>query len=47
MQAIKNTGSEPERFSGTKRNIYAVVGVAKSLFHWGFIPVVIYLGKNY
>ena len=30
----------------TKKRLGAVVGVGKTLFHWGFIPTVLYLGKK-
>ena len=30
--------------SKTKKMIKSVFGVTKPLFHWGFIPFVIYLG---
>ena len=46
MQAIKGPQKEePDIFSGVKQRMYSVVGLGKFLFHWGFIPTVIYLGK--
>lgn len=45
MQAIQGPGSELDRFADVKNRIYSVAGVAKFLFHWGFIPTVIYLGE--
>lgn len=30
----------------TKRRLNSVVNVGKTIFHWGFIPTVLYLGKD-
>ena len=30
----------------TKRKLTAVVNVGKTIFHWSFIPTVLYLGKS-
>ena len=37
---------ESTKSSGIQDRIYDVVGGAQFLFHWGFLPAVIYLGKK-
>ena len=49
MQALEGVGvpqAESSKSSGIQDRIYDVVGVAQFLFHWGFLPAVIYLGKK-
>ena len=49
MQALEGVGVpqvESSKSSGIQDRIYDVVGVAQFLFHWGFLPAVIYLGKK-
>lgn len=46
MQALEGI-VQPEVGSsgGITDRIYDVVGAAKFIFHWGFLPAVIYLGE--
>ena len=32
---------------GVKERLEVVYDIAKTTFHWGFIPVVLYLGKTF
>lgn len=46
MQALEGIGGPPpEPTDGIVGRIYTVVDVAKFIFHWGFIPTVIYFGE--
>lgn len=47
METFGNPAEQPNnRLAGIKDRIYTVVGAAQVIFHWGFLPAVIYLGNN-